>query len=286
MIYYTNPILEKDLILSIDNVVLDVSITRPEIRDLLDANIATIAASNKITVRTWQSIKPGTFRENIHFTLDEGRSFWLGYGLNGNGILKDRYRLDFNPNKVSEDPNFRIILEFLLRNARANLCRISRFDLAIDIPVERSKCFLVKDRRLYIERKHGQEFTQYLGSKSSTVGRVKLYNKAMEADLEYPLTRLELTLDPKVPYEKISFPTVWCLRDQQIASDKLKVTETERFILHAILQGFGVVNDLGRKTRAKTENLLKNYMRKIKISEESFDKILKQLVEFGGENNE
>ena len=286
MIYYTNPILEKDLILSIDNVVLDVSITRPEIRDLLDANIATIDASNKIMVRTWQSFKPGTFRENIHFTLDEGRSFWLGCGLNGNGILKDRYRLDFNPNKVSEDPNFRIILEFLLRNARDNLCRISRFDLAIDIPVDRNKCFLVKDRRLYIERRHGQEYTQYLGSKSSTVGRVKLYNKTLEAALDHPLTRLELTLDPKVTYEKVNFPTVWCLADRQMELDGLKATDTEKFIMNAVLQGYGTLNDLGRKTRAKIEKLLKNYMRKIALSETAFNEILKQLEKFGGQKNE
>lgn len=286
MIYYTNSILENDLVLSIDGVVLDVSISRPELRDLLDTNIATISASGKVAVRTWQSFKPGTFRENIHFGVDEERCFWLGHGLNGNSLLIDRYRLDFNPNKVAEDPNFGIILEFLLRNSRANLCRVSRFDLAIDIPVDRSKCFLVKDRRLYIERKHGQEYTQYLGSKSSTVGRVKLYNKTLEADLDYPLTRLELTLDPKMPYEKLNFPAVWCLCDQQITLDGLKVTETERFILDAILQGFGTLNDLGRKTRVKIEKLLRNYLRKIEISEASFDKILKQLEEFGGQNYE
>ena len=286
MIYYTNPIPENDLVLSIDGVVLDISISRPELRDLLNTNIATMSASGKVEVKTWQSFKPGTFRENIHFSVDERRGFWLGHGLNGNGVLIDRYRLDFNPNKVSDDPNFRIILEFLLRNSRASLCRIARFDLAIDIPVDRSKCFLVKDRRLYIERRHGQEHTQYLGSKSSTVGRVKLYNKALEADLDYPLTRLELTLDPKMPYEKVNFPVVWCLSDQQIALDGLKVTDTEKFIMNAVLQGYGTLNDLGRKTRAKIEKLLKNYIRKIEVSEESFDKILKQLEEFGGQNNE
>ena len=64
----------------------------------------------------------------------------------------------------------------------------------------RENCFLVKDRRMYIERRHGAEFTQYLGAKSSRVGRVKLYNKQAESNLDYPLTRLELTLDPQMPY--------------------------------------------------------------------------------------
>ena len=280
MIYYYQPIIENNLTLSIDNVVLDVSIVRPELRDLLDSNIATIANSGKVEVKKWQSYKPGTFREQIHFAIDEDRAFWLGCGLNGNGTLQDRYRLDFNPNKVSEDPNFRIIMEFLLRNSRGNMCRIARFDLAIDIPVDRSRCFLVKDRRLYIERKHGQEYTQYLGSKSSTAGRVKLYNKTLEAGLDYPLTRLELTLNPQTPFEEINFPVVWCLCDQQIALHGLKVTDTEKFIVNAILHGCGMMNDLGRKTRSKIEKLLEKYMRKIMISEESYAKILKQLKKF------
>ena len=119
----------------------------------------------------------------------------------------DRYRLEFNPNKVSDNEVFKIIHKLLIKYCRKSLNHIARFDLAIDIPVDRSRCFLVKDRRLYIERKHGVEYTQYLGSKSASVGRVKLYNKTAEAKLDYPLTRLELTLDPETPYEKINFPT-------------------------------------------------------------------------------
>lgn len=81
-----------------------------------------------------------------------------------------------------------------------------RYDLAADIPVLRQDAFLVKDSRAYLERRHGREFTQYLGAKSSTVGRVKLYDKAAEAGLNYPLTRLEMTLDPATPYERVNFP--------------------------------------------------------------------------------
>lgn len=282
MLYYCNPIFADDLTLSLDSIILDVSIPNPAIRDLLKVNIDHIARGAKVSVSSWESYKPGTFRQQTLFRIDEDRSFWMGHGLIGNGTLIDRYRLDCNPNKVGNDPNLKLIREFLVRNSRGSLCRIPRFDLAIDIPVDRNKCFLVKDRRLYIERRHGQEYTQYLGSKSSTVGRVKLYNKSLEADLDYPLTRLELTLDPKIPYEKVNFPTVWCLSNQQMALDGLKVTETEKFIVNALLQGYGTLNDLGRKTRAKIEKLLKNYIRKIEITEETFSKILQQLKEFGG----
>lgn len=116
----------------------------------------------------------------------------------------DRYRLDANPNKVGDNVNFEMIRSFLVRNSRGGISKIPRFDLAIDLPVDRSQCFLVKDRRLYIERRHGVEFTQYLGAKSSQVGRVKLYNKAAEAKLSTPLTRLELTLAPGITYEDLT----------------------------------------------------------------------------------
>jgi len=149
--------------------------------------------------------------------------------------------------------------------------------LAIDIPVERTNCFLVKDRRMYIERRHGKEYTQYLGSKSSKVGRVKLYNKTAEADLDYPLTRLELTLDPAKSFEKISFPLVYYLNTDAIAESDIKVSDTDRFILNALLQGYGTLNDLGRKTRAKMQSLLDSCVRKVEITPASYDKVLQRV---------
>ena len=286
MLHYFNPIFIDDLVLSIDNVVLDTSISKPEIRDLLDVNISCIANGGKIEVRQWENYKPGTFHYQTTFRLDDDVSFWIGRGLNGNGILQDRCRLDWNPNKIADEPTFVNMRDFLIRNSRVSLCRIPRFDLAIDIPVNRGECFLVKDRRMYIERRHGVEFTQYLGSKSSTVGRVKLYNKTAQAGLDYALTRLELTLDPSLPYDRVNFPTVWRLNDQQLRRDGIKVTDTEKFILNSILQGCGTLNDLGRKTRRKIETLLENYASRIEIREESYAKVLKQLAQMGGKQNE
>lgn len=135
----------------------------------------------------------------------------------------------------------------------------------------------MKDSRAYIERRHGQEWTQYLGAKSSTVGRVKLYNKQTEAHLNYPLTRLELTLDPAMPYGKINFPTVFYLDDLQMCFDKTKVTETERFIVDALFQGCGTVNQLGRRTQAKIKALMEGYAKQVEISEQDYIEILSQV---------
>lgn len=280
MIYYHNSITDHDLILSIDNVILDVSVTNTERLELLNQMIASMASNGKVSVQTWQGSGAGAFRNQTLIRLDAERSFWIGQGLIGNGTLLDRVRLDFNPNKVGDDPNFKIIRKFLVRNSRTNLCRISRFDLAIDIPVTREKCFLVKDRRLYIERRHGEEYTQYLGSKSSKVGRVKLYNKALKAKLEYPLTRLELTLSPGSPFESINFPTVFCVSEACAEHQNAKLTDTQRFIINAVLQGYGTLTDLGRKTRAKIEGVLKKNLRTVSISEDSYNAILEQLQEY------
>lgn len=277
MIYYYNQIQDRDLVLSVDNIILDASIPNAALRDLLDTMVSNIARGNKVQVVSWDSQKIGNFRHQTLFKLDDDKSFWLGKGLNCGGLLQDRYRIDANPNKVGGNSNYELIRQYLVRNSRNILCKIQRFDLAIDIPVDRSKCFLVKDKRLYIERRHGVEYTQYLGSKSSSVGRVKLYNKTAEAKLNYPLTRLELTLDPSLSYAEINMPTVYVLDETSMALDSIKVTKTERFIVESILHGHGKVTDLGRKTSAKIKRILEAHLRKIVISEDSYNQILDQI---------
>ncbi len=150
----------------------------------------------------------------------------------------------------------------------------------MDIPLQRQHCFLIKDKRLYIERRHGQEYTQYLGAKSSAVGRVKLYNKQAESNLSNPLTRLELTLDPSVPYGEIPFPVVYYLAPSDVQSDVKKVTATDRFILNAVLQGYGSLTDLGRKTRVKIEALMQSSVSRVDILPESYQSILAQLQSY------
>lgn len=280
MIYYYHPILDGDLILSVDNIILDASITRPEIQDLLKSMILNIGSGNSTRVVSWESRKQGTFRYQTSIQIDSDKSFWLGSGLISGGTLTGRYRLDANPNKVGDNSNFELIREFLVRNSRGNLCKIPRFDLAIDVPVDRRQCFLIKDRRLYIERRHGVEYTQYLGAKSSQVGRVKLYNKSAEAGLATPLTRLELTLDPNTTFEELNFPEVYVLDTTTMSMDDIKLTETERFILNAVLQNCGKVTDLGRKTRDKLKGVMNDHLRKIEISKEAYTQILEQLTTY------
>lgn len=233
--------------------------------------------THAVEVTHWNSFKMGSFKEQFSIRFQDSNSFWLGIVLNGRKPEWGRVRLDFNPNKVANHNVFQIVLGHCVGSTRPMHRKIRRFDLAVDIPVLREDAFLVKDSRAYIERRHGQEWTQYLGAKSSTVGRVKLYNKQTEAHLSYPLTRLELTLDPEMPYSKINFPTVYYLDELQMCIDETKVTETERFIIDALLQGCGTVDQLGRRTQTRIKAQMEGYARRVEISEQDYSRILSQV---------
>lgn len=281
MISYRNNICTKDnLTLSIDNVVLDLYISLPQARDNLMSLMGLLPMEKAVNIVHWCSYRPGTFREQFSIQMQDNTSFWLGVALNGKTTEWGRCRLDFNPNKVANHSVFQQLLRFLIENTRPINRTIKRFDLAVDIPACRFDCFLIKDSRAYLERRHGQEWTQYLGAKSSTVGRVKLYNKQAESKLPEPLTRLEITLDPTLPYNTIQWPKVYVLDTPQLCLSEMKATDTERFILNALLQGFGSLNDLGRRTRAKMEDIMSLYVRPIKIGQQDYKNILKQLSEY------
>lgn len=278
MLQYYNPLCTNDgLTLSVDNIVIDFWITNPVKRDMLAYLLRKIEEVYTVSVAHWTRFKPGEFKEQFTIATSKETSFWLGVGLNGRSTDWRRARLDFNPNKVAQYAVFTEVLTFLVRSTKPTHRKIQRFDFAIDIPVDRSHCFLVKDNRVYQERKHGKEWTQYLGAKSSTPGRVKLYNKTVESNLNYDLSRLELTLAPSTPYEKAKIPKVMYLDRTQMVIDDFKTTDTERYIANALLHGVGTIRDLGRRTQQKLEALMSTYMREVTISEKDYDKILRQV---------
>ena len=274
---YHNPIKTGNLILSIDNIVLDLHISSPTARDELMHLLEKLPITHAVEVTHWDSFRIGSFREQFTIRFQDGNSFWVEAVLNGRKPEWGRVRLDMNPNKVANHKAFQTVLRHCVSSARPMHRKIRRYDLAVDIPVTRQDAFLVKDSRAYLERRHGQEWTQYLGAKSSTVGRVKLYNKAVEAGSCYPLTRLEMTLDPSTPYEKINFPTAYYLDDMQMSFSSYKATETERFIMNALFQGCGTMDQLGRRTREKIKVLMADHVKKVEISREDYEQVLNQV---------
>ena len=141
-----------------------------------------------------QDFKP--YRYRYMYTIDYGMEYGkMALGLSFNGSASDKLRcyMEFNPNKCMGNPQCARDVEWLLRNC--SVSEVARWDLAIDIRVERTLCELKKDHRKYGFEMRGQEDkTEYLGARNSA-GRVKLYNKTIESKLDYDLTRLEVTAD-------------------------------------------------------------------------------------------
>jgi len=144
-------------------------------------------------------------RHNFHFedySLFGKCKFWLGVQHNSRGSspLVDLV-LEYNPNKCVGSP----ILDYILSNFYINNphAEVRKMDVAIDIPTNILDLRLYKDRRdLTVIDKGSDNKTYYVGARGSE-GHIKLYNKKRESDLDYELTRYELTITPKEYIDKI-----------------------------------------------------------------------------------
>lgn len=280
MLTYHNPIMCNDRTLSVDNIVLTGHIPDPRKREELMSVLDELHFCMGAEVRHWSDHRIGRYHDQFGIALPGDVSFWLGVGLNRSKPEWGQICLDANPNKVGDTDVFHFLRDFLLRATRAESRKIKRYDLAIDLPIPRGMFHLIKDGRVYQERRHGQEWTQYLGAQPSHVGRVKLYNKQAEARLEYPLTRLELTLDPAIQYDYLLFPKVYYVNNLQLTMDHLKITDTDNYILGALLQGYGSTKQLGRREREKMERLMQHYVTNVQVSREEYAEVLRQVQSY------
>lgn len=119
----------------------------------------------------------------------------VGIGFNGTN-KEDMFKgfIEFNPNKVFPE----WFDEFCILRSYCVDCNITRMDVAIDIPVARRFVTLRKDNRIYeYKMKSIEDRTEYLGRRNNP-GRIKLYNKKLESELDMELTRLEITTEADI----------------------------------------------------------------------------------------
>ena len=105
--------------------------------------------------------------------------------------------MEYNPNKLHDQG---AALIRYLQDQGVELEPV-RYDLAIDYPVARDTVRMVKDGRNY-ECFISDALTEYLGQRNKP-GRVKVYDKQVEAGLDEPLTRVELTVDATWSAEQV-----------------------------------------------------------------------------------
>ena len=225
----------------------------------------TICSNCKYGLRYFNSLKTFAYRHLFTFFYSDYFEISFTVGLQFNGLKKSEFQkcfLEFNPNKCLSSISyswFKNFFKFFIDNQiKFNLCR---YDLAIDIPVNRLQVSLLKDNRVYqlyygnVIKNGTGDFTEYLGSRNKN-GFVKIYNKTIESNLDYDLTRVESTLD-SLDYNNFCnvLPCIYFL-DNSFQSD---LKQSDLATLQLLLQQpqpYFYLSMFGRDKKEKFKNLL------------------------------
>ncbi len=213
----------------------------------------------------YNSFNIGDFKENYVFEVGEGSTYWLGYmhnaqscknGAVSNSNTKHNLTIEFNPNKVKING----FLKFLLSFIPANLWVIKSCDFSMDLKINiLDLCGFDKKRYkdLRIFDCGYDNKTYYLGR---TDNRIKIYNKAIESNLSYNLTRVEVSkkLDLRVPEVnmfdlKLNLPEIYT--NNYIFSFSDYKDSTFLAVLYAVQSGFPL-NNLTRRYKEKLKTTL------------------------------
>ena len=263
-----------DTLYSLDKLVLEFGIRKEDAQRLMDLY------SVKPNIEQWISNKLSVCRYNYRVLLNDD-SFYIGFCPNWKkrNPYIDGGRIEFNPSKVCFDLEFISVYSQLLSLIPKSLLKAVRFDLAIDLPVARDKVYLIKDKRVYEEYSYSAiNKTQYLGVRNNH-GRVKVYNKALEQQLDIDLTRIEITIDyDKSTLEEVKkiLPNLYILDSYQFSVD---VGGTDKVILIAVMNDMSLLNELGRYKREKIKSYLEYARYDLTLDCVKYNTILQQIQE-------
>ena len=210
-----------------------------------------------------------------------GSSFSMGFHFNDLTKTSTACFIEFNPNKTLSNNYVYPFLSYIKQYT--NFLDIVRLDVALDIPIPKQYVSLQKDCRKYnkmyrfdLKNKDMSNCTEYLGQRNSN-GFVKLYNKQIECNLTYPLTRLELTLD-KLSYEEFNshLPKI-TIQNETTLLDLAQLNDTEK-VLYLLLQENlnreQYFKMLGRKMQDKLKKILFVENSILNISQGQFYKLI------------
>ena len=224
---------------------------------------------------------PGHYKHNFRFFVFDDSTFYLGVGLGVPGDdNKNKWKLEFNPNKCGASVSLCYVISELKRYSTEWF--LKDWDLAIDYPVLRENCFLVKDKRKYtLIENSSSDKTEYLGNRHNA-GFAKLYNKQIESKLNYPLTRLELTMEGLCDVSDIreKMPIVWCLNDLQMTFSDDLLDKNDHVLFWAVLQQPNLLTSLSRRKREKIERTLSQHALQLGVNNKSLLAIIKQMEQY------
>lgn len=262
-----------DTLYSLDKLILEFEMRGENAQRLMDVY------SFNPHVESWNSNKLSVCRYNYRFLLKDGNSFYIGFCPNWR--KPNRYtsygRIEFNPSKVCLDTEFMFLYGQLLSFIPRFRLRPVRFDLAIDLPIARDKVYLLKDKRLYEEYSYSVlNKTQYLGVRNNH-GRVKVYNKALEQQLDIDLTRIEITIDydrSTIEEVKKILPSIYILDNFQFS---IGLNGSDKVMLIAVMNDMSLLSELGRKKKEKIKSYLREIEYSLALDCEKYNNVLDQI---------
>lgn len=192
----------------------------------------------------WNNKQAGKYDEN--FQADK---LWLG-------IMPEKVHdfshtldecflltIEFNPNKMTNKDIF--IYNYFINKYQF---KIKRFDLAIDIPhnINNLVFFDLRKKCYSVFYKNFDDKTYYIGKGD---GHTKIYNKKIESELNFELTRFETTKECDIPidftdfYIDFNFPILaFQPYYSLLSSDDAEDNDTYKAVLYAVNNGYPFLN--------------------------------------------
>lgn len=251
---------------------LNLELFKDEIQEFVSWLNAKDIYGDGVDVKHWVSIREYTYRDMFNVTLSDC-SFVFAIGFNGSADDRSKGFIEFNPNKCMDNPQFKELWDNL--SSITFHRQVSRFDLAIDIPVSKHLVSLEKDGRNYQYLKGKQSESEYLGRRNRP-GFVKLYDKKVESNLEYELTRLEITAN----LDDFSFPVVKIKSLQQSLLFS-GLNSTERVLvqlLDCVENKKMYLSQLNYRRRKKIEECLGEET--LQLDKKAYYEIYKQVIQY------
>lgn len=230
----------------------------------------------------YQSLKKLTYLNNFKFELRCGSdvaTFWLGTHFQSFDKTLNTWKLELNPNKCL--PCAFVSSLFDLLSMYSKRIDIVEYDIAVDMPFPRDSFFLVKDKRKYqCVLNSSVDKTEYLGCRHQH-GFIKLYNKQKESNLDYPLTRFEISCTSLHLCDIVdSLPCVYFSLGQ-IALTDIKLNDTDKFILKTLILDPSRLSELGRNKRDKMREALKCAFVPVSFDSVCFSRLLASFSDLG-----
>lgn len=228
-----------------------------------------------------------SFKYNYNIEIGEGQSYWFGFIHNSEVINKGKslsnpdtkfnFTVEFNPNKIPISGLIKHILNL------SSSWIIKSLDIAMDLKINiMDLCGLDKERK-----KDFRMFTQGLDNRTYYIGRtnnrIKIYNKKIESNLNYDLTRVEITSQLNYDIKNIMlYKYDVKLPDLYLNNYLYTFTDykdrTILAILYAVQSGYNI-NDLSRRYKDKIKELLKGDY-KVNLKNEFCTKAIQQCIRY------